>query len=390
MRVTTVFLVLIFSLVFTGAVFAQSDFEETKALAEKDDATAQYNLGILYTNGKGVPESDAKAMKWFRLAAEQGHVEAQYNLGILYAFGEGVTNSYAKAMKWFRLAADKGHADAQYNLGILYAKGKEHDTDAVKWFRLAAEQEHADAQYNLGSYYANGKRLPESDVEELALKCFESNHKNCYGSKPTLEKNYSHSIILNNVEVVDINGSGETKNEYLTDQLQQQLFDYFINKSNEFIIPVIERKAFITNEEEISLANDLAESLSTLETVNKFTKKLSPDSFQKLMPSEKIKVILNKIPSTYVLYVEAKVENKIGVKTRVAVDAALQLFVPFGLGGINTLTENTTKIRLVLIQCQTGNVVWGTELVFTTPLRLENERLFIGSSLDIYPLFQEL
>ena len=41
-------------------------------LAEQGNASAQYNLGVMYANGRGVPQDYAEAMKWYRLAAEQG------------------------------------------------------------------------------------------------------------------------------------------------------------------------------------------------------------------------------------------------------------------------------------------------------------------------------
>ena len=70
------------------------DFEtalrEWVPLAEQGHATAQFNLGLLYANGQGVPQDFAEAVKWTRLAAEQGQVSAQYNLGLMYANGEGV------------------------------------------------------------------------------------------------------------------------------------------------------------------------------------------------------------------------------------------------------------------------------------------------------------
>ncbi len=40
----------------------------------------QFELGMIYYNGEGVPRDDAEALKWFREAAEQGHAEAQFNL----------------------------------------------------------------------------------------------------------------------------------------------------------------------------------------------------------------------------------------------------------------------------------------------------------------------
>ena len=54
---------------------------EWRPLADQGYANAQYNLGIMYANGSGVPEDDVKAVKWFRLADEQGLDLAQNNLG---------------------------------------------------------------------------------------------------------------------------------------------------------------------------------------------------------------------------------------------------------------------------------------------------------------------
>jgi TPR repeat protein len=45
---------------------------EWTPLAEQRDASAQYNLGVMYENGQGVPQDYKTAVKWYRLAAEQG------------------------------------------------------------------------------------------------------------------------------------------------------------------------------------------------------------------------------------------------------------------------------------------------------------------------------
>ena len=41
-------------------------------------------------------------------------------LGLLYQKGRGVEQDYAKAVQWFRKAADKNHPLAQYELGVAY------------------------------------------------------------------------------------------------------------------------------------------------------------------------------------------------------------------------------------------------------------------------------
>lgn len=69
-----------------------------RPLAEHGDAVAQSGLGILYAEGRGVPQDHAEAAKWNRLAAEQGYALAQYNLGVSYDTGEGVPQDDAEAV----------------------------------------------------------------------------------------------------------------------------------------------------------------------------------------------------------------------------------------------------------------------------------------------------
>ena len=45
-------------------------------LAEKGDARAQYNLGLLHASGLGVGQNYQSALKWHRLEAGQGHAGA--------------------------------------------------------------------------------------------------------------------------------------------------------------------------------------------------------------------------------------------------------------------------------------------------------------------------
>jgi hypothetical protein len=60
----------------------------------------------------------ATALKLWRPLAEQGLADAQYTLGIMYANGRGVAQNYAEALKWYRMAAEQGNVAAQCNLGV--------------------------------------------------------------------------------------------------------------------------------------------------------------------------------------------------------------------------------------------------------------------------------
>jgi TPR repeat protein len=63
---------------FEDAVDAHARGDYAKALrlirplANDGDASAQFNLGLMYTTGQGVQQDNAAAALWFRKAAEQG------------------------------------------------------------------------------------------------------------------------------------------------------------------------------------------------------------------------------------------------------------------------------------------------------------------------------
>jgi uncharacterized protein len=180
------------------------------ASARKGYAEAQACLGELYdvyTGQKVNPAKDfAKALEWYRKAADQGHGRGLYRLGLMhfdakgtakepneavrlfqasaaratddyhrnvlndlgyvYDQGIGVKRSPVESLKHYQMAADLGSAEAQYNLGSIGLE-KKNDKDALKWFVLAAKKGHAEAQNNLGTLHATGragkKNLPEAE-----------------------------------------------------------------------------------------------------------------------------------------------------------------------------------------------------------------------------------
>jgi hypothetical protein len=112
-----------------------------RPLADRGDASAQFNLGLMYSHGQGVPQDYAAATQWYRKAADHGDPLAQTNLGVMYAQGQGVPKDYAESVKWFRKAAEQGNAYAQSNLGVMYAHSQGVPQDymhAYMWFNLAA------------------------------------------------------------------------------------------------------------------------------------------------------------------------------------------------------------------------------------------------------------
>ena len=97
----------------------QTNLAETQKLAEQGNATAQYNLGTTYANGKGAKQSYSKAVYWYTKAAEQGNANAQNNLGVAYHNGNGVEQDKNKAIYWFRKACENFNDDACENLNRI-------------------------------------------------------------------------------------------------------------------------------------------------------------------------------------------------------------------------------------------------------------------------------
>ena len=63
-------------------------------------------------------------MKWYTLAAEQVNARAQFNLGLMYEHGQGVPTDYKTSTKCYRLAAVQRDACTQIKLGVMYRLGR--------------------------------------------------------------------------------------------------------------------------------------------------------------------------------------------------------------------------------------------------------------------------
>ena len=92
--------------------YQQGDFGSALSnwtpLAEKGDARAQFNIGVMYDEGRGVAQDRNKAMDWWEKAAESGNPHAKHNLGLAYLTGDGVEQNYDLAVSWLGEAAGQG------------------------------------------------------------------------------------------------------------------------------------------------------------------------------------------------------------------------------------------------------------------------------------------
>ena len=120
---------------------------------------AQYELGLRFYEGDGIPQDYQKAMQWFRKAAAQGNFDAQYSIGLMYQSGNGVTQNVAEAIQWFRKGGEQGHVLSEVALGLCYfdaGGGEANDAEALRWFEKAAADGNAAGEFYLGLCYLRG------------------------------------------------------------------------------------------------------------------------------------------------------------------------------------------------------------------------------------------
>ena len=86
---------------------------EMRKQAEQGDASAQYNLALMYFLGEAIPLDYKEAFRWFRASAVQGNSSAQGSLGAMYRKGLGLPQDYIQAFMWYDLAVAKSELDQE-------------------------------------------------------------------------------------------------------------------------------------------------------------------------------------------------------------------------------------------------------------------------------------
>ena len=97
-------------------------FNMFNQLASAGDASAEFQLAMLYETGRGTKQDPRQAMHWLRMSAAHGNTQAQSNLGVAYSMGLGVTQDALRAYVWFAMSADAGNAAATINRDVLTRK----------------------------------------------------------------------------------------------------------------------------------------------------------------------------------------------------------------------------------------------------------------------------
>jgi hypothetical protein len=124
-----------------------TDLNRTLNQANAGVLTAQYEMGLRYAAGEGVPQNYHDSMTWFAKASNAGNAKAQWKLALGYLKGIGVPRDERQAVIWLKRAANNGDTRAQRALSDMYFSGRDVPRDYVRaftWANIAAELEGND------------------------------------------------------------------------------------------------------------------------------------------------------------------------------------------------------------------------------------------------------
>ncbi len=102
----------------------------TERAARNGNRIAMHDLALYYAEGRGGVQADMpKAANWFEKAAERGVVDSQFNLGVLFESGQGLPKNMSDAFVWYSIAAAQGDQFAKTRVEVL--KGELEQADLV-------------------------------------------------------------------------------------------------------------------------------------------------------------------------------------------------------------------------------------------------------------------
>ncbi len=167
--------------------FQRADYNRALAswrpLAVQGNPVAQNNLGIMYLDGKGVPQNTSEAVRYLSLSAAAGSSLGQNNLGGLYRDGKGVPRDYGRASQWFSASAAQGNSAGMYNLGLMYEMGqglKAEPFHAYMWYALAADQGNMpNAAAHRDSLWRRMTPAAQNQARQLAVACKRNSYRGC-------------------------------------------------------------------------------------------------------------------------------------------------------------------------------------------------------------------
>lgn len=147
-------------------------FRWYSAAAAKGVPSALTQVGLMYSNGSGVPRDLPKAVEYFEQAADKGDPAAKAALAECLVTGKGVAKDPARAIPLLREAVAKGNVLAMNRLATCYHQGVGVDKDfaeAAQLYEKAADLRHPQAMGNLGVLYMKGQGVPQDTRKAVEL-----------------------------------------------------------------------------------------------------------------------------------------------------------------------------------------------------------------------------
>ena len=141
-----------------------------RAAASAGEVAAQFLLGQMCCEGRGVARDAAEGLHWYRLAANSGMSPAMNMVGRCHELGAGTGADAVLAAVWYRKSAQAGHDWGMYNYANLLATGRgvaESRSEALSWYRKAADLGHAKSMNLVGRYLEEGW---EVEADALAAR----------------------------------------------------------------------------------------------------------------------------------------------------------------------------------------------------------------------------
>jgi TPR repeat protein len=114
--------------------------DKSNYIEVRNYAEAQNNYGWCFQHGIGVVGNVAKAVKYYKLAADQGLAQAQNNYGWCLQNGTEVAKNLPEAARYYKMAADHGNTDAQRAYARCLKRGvgvEKNKVEAARYLEMA-------------------------------------------------------------------------------------------------------------------------------------------------------------------------------------------------------------------------------------------------------------
>ena len=154
-----------------GALNKDNAVDRLRQAAEKGNAAAAYNLGLIYLEGQVAPKEPAIAAGWFQRAADLDQPDALYALATLYRDGHGVPKDPVEMARLLQRADIVGNrvATTEYAIAVFNGFGVPKDEErAAELFRKAALAGNAIAQNRYARILSAGRGVPQDLVAAAA------------------------------------------------------------------------------------------------------------------------------------------------------------------------------------------------------------------------------